>query len=140
MLKEKAPKNFLVGTQHGLEKIPLNKYWFKGNYVNSIKINAARNEYENFQVAVLPKIGKTLQNVTLSAEPLKSSDGKFSIPAKDIKIYRVGYVDTVPARYPSLYTGKWPDILLPNEPIKISGTDLGLFWVEIKIPKNAPGW
>ncbi|MCK5113760.1 MAG: DUF4091 domain-containing protein [Phycisphaerae bacterium] len=137
-LGAKAPKNFLVGIQHGLEKVPLNKYWFKGKYTNEINLTAARNEYENFQVAVLPEIGKTLDNVTLSAGPLKSADGKHRIAAANIRIYRVGYVKTVPAQYPSLYTGMWPDILLPNKPIKITGIDLGLFWVEIKVPKDAP--
>ncbi len=135
-LGAKTPKNFLIGLQNGLEKIPLNKYWFKGKYSNKINLSSAKNEYESFQVAVLPEIGKTLKNVQLLAQPLKLSGGNSTITAKNISVYRVGYVKTVSARYPSLYSGMWPDILLPNEPQKISGTDLGLFWVEIKVPKD----
>ena len=135
-LGTKAPENFIPGIQNGLEKIPLNKYWFKGKYTNTVSLNAAKNEYENFQVAVLPNIGKTLNNVQLSAQALVSPDKKHVIAAKNIRIYRVGYVKTIPARYPSLYTGMWPDILFPNSPQKISGTDLGLFWVEVKVPKD----
>ena len=130
------PKNFIIGLQHGLEKIPLRKYWFKGQYTNEITLSSAKNEYENFQVAVIPEIGKTLKEVILSANPLVHNKGKHTIPAENITIYRVGYVETNPAQYPSLYTGMWPDILLPNAPIEISGTDSGLFWVEIKVPKN----
>ncbi|HIJ73605.1 MAG TPA: DUF4091 domain-containing protein [Candidatus Hydrogenedentes bacterium] len=137
-LGEKTPQNFLVGLQHGLEKVPLNKYWFKGEYANEIRLAAAKNEYENFQVAVLPEIGKALHDVSLSAGPLDSTAGKGAIPAENIHIYRVGYVKTNPSRYPVLYTGMWPDILLPNDSIELSGTDLGLFWVEIKVPKDAP--
>ena len=136
LLGDKAPENFIIGVQNGLEKIPLNKYWFKGKYINTVSLNAAKNEYENFQVAVLPNIGKTLNNVQLSAQALVSPDKKHVIAAKNIRIYRVGYVKTTPARYPSLYTGMWPDILFPNGPQKVSGTDLGLFWVEVKVPKD----
>jgi len=132
-----TPKNFLLGLQHGLEKVPLNKYWFKGKYTNEITLTAAKNEYENFQVAVLPEIGKTLKNVSLSAQPLKLEGGKGTIPKENIRVYRVKYVKTVSSRYPSLYTGMWPDILLPNGSLKITGTDLGLFWVEIKVPKDS---
>ena len=139
-LGEQAPKNFIVGTQHGLEKVPQNKYWFKGKYATSVSVAAARNEYENFQVAVLPDIGKSLGRVALVAGDLRLQAGGRVISRRNVKIYRVGYVKTVPARYPALYTGMWPDSLLPNAPMKISGTDLGLFWIEIKVPQDVtPG-
>ncbi|MHC4122767.1 MAG: DUF4091 domain-containing protein [Planctomycetota bacterium] len=134
---QRAPENFIVGVQHGLEKIPRNKYWFKGKYTNKVHIEAAANEYENFQVAILPDVGKELKKVTLTASAISAGDGKTVIPASNIKIYRVGYVETVPVRYPSLYRGKWPDYLSSNGPMKISGTDLGLFWVEVKVPADA---
>ena len=52
----------------------------------------------------------------------------------------MGYVETVPPQYPSLYSALWPDVLLPNGPLAIAGTDLGLFWVEVKVPRDAaPG-
>ena len=140
LLEPNAPTNFILGIQHGLEKVPLNKYWFKGRYTNRVTLSAARNEYENLQIAVLPDIGTTLQHVSLSAGPLRSTSGTGVITPEHIRIYRVGYVTTVPARYPTLYTGSWPDILLDNGPVSVSGTDLGLFWVELKVPTHAaPG-
>jgi hypothetical protein len=134
-----APKGFVVGIQHGLEKVPQNKYWFKGRYSNEAVLEAAQNEYESFQVAVLPETGKSLAQVTLAAGALQDSAGH-TIPADALRIYRVAYVRTVRAAYPSLYTGRWPDGLLPNGPMAVRGTDLGLFWVEVKVPKDArPG-
>ena len=136
-LGPQAPQNFVVGIQHGLEKVPRNKYWFKGVYGSSASIEAARNEYESFQVAVLPDIGKSCRNVTLTAEDLRLDGGTAVISRENVKIYRVGYVDTKPVRYPTLYTGAWPDPLLPNGPLEISGSDLGLFWIEVHVPRDA---
>ena len=139
-LEEKSPKNFLVGIQHGLEKVPLNKYWFKGKYNTFVTIKAACNEYENFQVAVLPKIGKELSSVSLSKGDLLNEDKKHIISKDNMTIYRVVHAKTAQARYPAPYKGAWPDLLLPNAHISVKGTDLGLFWVEVKVPKNAfPG-
>jgi hypothetical protein len=138
-LGAQAPKHFMLGTQHALEKVPKTKYWFKGQYGVSVSIDAARNEHESVQIVVLPDIGKRLTGVTLAAADLHSDKGAV-IPAQQITIYRVGYVQTQPARYPALYSGWWPDSLLPNAPIDIGGTDLGLFWVDVRVPRNAaPG-
>jgi hypothetical protein len=134
-----APKGFVVGIQHGLEKVPQNKYWFKGRYSNEAVLEAAQNEYESFQVAVLPEMGKSLAQVTLAPAALQDADGHV-IPAEAVRIYRVAFVRTVRASYPSLYTGPWPDGLLSNGPLTVRGTNLGLFWVEVKVPKDAqPG-
>lgn len=138
-LGARAPKDFMVGTQHALEKVPKNKYWFKGRYGARVSIEAAGNESESVQIAVLPDIGKPLTGVTLTAGDLRSEE-RAVIPARQITIYRVGYVQTQPARYPTLYTGWWPDSLLRNAPMDIGGTDLGLFWVDVKVPRDAtPG-
>jgi hypothetical protein len=138
-LGAQASKDFLVGTQHSLEKIPKNKYWFKGQYGVSVSIEAARNESESVQIAVLPDIGKRLTGVKLAAGDLRSDQGAV-IAARQVTIYRVGYIQTPPVGYPVLYAGWWPDCLLPNAPLDIEGTDLGLFWVDVKIPRDAaPG-
>ena len=139
-LGPQAPHGFIVGTVHSLEKVPRNKYWFKGRYGTSMSLEAARNEYESFQVAVLPDVGRTCRRVTLTAEDLQLDGGQATIPRGQVTIYRVGYVQTNRARYPSLYTGPWPDPLLPNGALEITGSDLGLFWVEVHVPRNAaPG-
>ena len=89
---------------------------------------------------MLPDVGKRLDRVSLAPHDLRRVDGAGVLSAGTIRVYRVGYVRTVPARYPVLYTGLWPDRLMPNEPVAVAGTDLGLFWVEIKVPRDAaPG-
>ena len=45
-LGDKAPQNFVIGIQHSLEKVPLNKYWFKGRFTTRVALSAARNEYD----------------------------------------------------------------------------------------------
>jgi hypothetical protein len=137
---DKAPSDFVVGIQHGLEKTPRNKYWFKGRYASAVSLEAARNEFESFQVAVLPAVGRTCRSAAVHAGDLRLRGGEGTIARDQVKIYRVGYVETKPAAYPSLYRGPWPDPLLPNGPLKITENDLGLFWVEIHVPRSAaPG-
>lgn len=137
-LGDAAPKSYLVGIQHAVEKVPANKYWFKGEYTATVELSAARNETESFQVAVLPMMGKELEKVALTAGPLAQVGGEAAIPPENVTLYRVGYVETARAGYAVLWTGLWPDPLWPNAPISIKGTDLGLFWVDVKVPKDAP--
>jgi len=137
LFRGEGPEDFMLGTQHGLEKIPRNKYWFKGNYGNQIHLSAARNESESFQVAVMPDVGRTLRRVTLAPGPLRQEKGAGVIPVEALTIYRVGYGETVPAQYPVPYAGAWPDVLLPNAPMAIGGLDPGLFWVDVKVPRDA---
>ena len=99
-LGAQAPRDFIVGTQHSLDKVPRNKYWFKGDYGVSVSMDAARNECESVQIAVLPDIGQRLTGATLSAGDLRSEQGGV-ISAAHFTIYRVGYVETQPARYPT---------------------------------------
>jgi hypothetical protein len=91
-LGAQAPEKFMVGIQNSLEKTPANKYAFKGEYTNTVKISAARNEYESFQIAAIPYMGKELKEVTVKAGPLKRSDGKGVIEESNINIYCVGRV------------------------------------------------
>ena len=137
----KAPKNFMTGIQTALIKVPLNKYWFKGKYTNKVKLSAAKNEYESFQVAAIPFMGKELKKVELMPGSLKEVNGKTLIPADAVKIYRVGRIKTLSPYYPNAMSKNlWPDPLETNIPQSALRTDLALFWVQVKIPKNTkPG-
>lgn len=136
-----APKNFMVGIQNSLEKIPINKYWFKGEYTNETKLSGARNEYESFQLAVIPYMGKELKSITVKANSLNQSNGKGVINKENVNIYRVGRVKIINSICPAAMSDQqWPDPLLPNQAQKAQKMDLALFWIEIKIPKTAsPG-
>lgn len=141
ILGNAAPSNFMVGVQNSLDKIPLNKYAFKGKYANTVKISAARNEYEAFQIAVIPYMGKELQDVTLKAGELKQAGGNAVIGTSSINIYSVGRVKILNSICPAAMSEQlWPDPLLPNNSQSAKKMDLALFWIEIKVPKDAlPG-
>ena len=137
LLGPNAPKSFMTGIQTSLVKTPLNKYWFKGKYTNKVKLSAAKNEYESFQLAVIPFMGKKLKKVALSSGSLKEVAGKTLIPADAIKIYHVGRIKTVEPYYPNrMFDNLWPDPLEPNTPQAASKTDIALFWIQVKVPKN----
>lgn len=135
-LGKDAPADFMVGIQNSLDKVPLNKYAFKGNYTNAVKLSAAKNECESFQVAAIPYMGKELEKVTLSAGELKGKDG--IIDPSCITIYREGRVKALDSVCPGAMSDQlWPDPLLENGAMSAKKTDLALFWVEIKVPKDA---
>jgi hypothetical protein len=133
-----GPAEYVVGWQDGLTKIFKPKYWFRGSIDPTASLICARGEHENLQIAVLPDVGKAIKGVRLGISDLKSADGV--IPASSVSIYRVGYVKNVPPAYPVELVGYWPDPLLPNAPIDVTGADLGLFWVDVGVPESAkPG-
>lgn len=132
-----APSKFMVGVQNSLEKTALDKYWFKGEYRNEVRLAAAANEYESFQVAAIPYMGKELESVVLAPCALNAADGS-SIGPEAMTVYVVGRVlskDSPDAWRMS--GGLWPDPLLPNGVQQAKGLDLALFWVEVKVPKDA---
>ncbi len=140
-LGPRAPEKFMIGIQNSLDKTPANKYAFKGNYTDRVKITAARNEYESFQVAVIPYMGKELNEVTIKAGQLKQSGGTGVIGDSNMNIYCVGRVKIINSIRPAAMSDQlWPDPLLPNKAISAKKMDLALFWIEIKVPADAvPG-
>ncbi len=127
-----------------------------------VKICAARNEYEPFQIIVRGE-GETLEAVTLEASPLKSSRGDV-IETSRLTFFREHYVYI---RRPSdgcqTSPGLYPDALIPFVS-PIDGRDLKLkdaesnqpgakydatpctiypgfnqpFWVDVFVPAKAP--
>ena len=130
-----APLSYAVGIETSLRKVFRNKWWFKGEITDTVRLSACRNEVESFQIAVIPKMGKELENVTVTWDGLK---GPGEIPKKNITIYRVLFVKTLPAQYPTKHTGYWPDALMPLKPFSVKGLDLGLLWCDVRVPKDAP--
>ncbi len=131
-----GPAEYVLGYETGLTKVFRNKYWFRGKLGSEAGLVCAGNEHENLQIAVIPDMGKSLRGVTLAVGDLVGP--KSSIPADSIKIYRVGYVKTHASAYPVAHVGYWPDPLLPNSSIDVSGTDLGLFWLDVHVPAHTP--
>jgi len=132
--------DYVLGVETPLRKTFQNKYWFKGKTAGSVQLAAARNEWEQFQLAILPKTGFTLKDIRVAASALTLTGGAATIPASEVRLWRVGFVKTRPVSYPVRYTGEWPDVLGPLEPFELKGLDLGLIWCEIHVPADAqPG-
>jgi hypothetical protein len=129
-----GPAEYVLGSETGLTKVFRTKYWFRGEFGSGANLVCAGNEHENLQIAVIPDMGNSLTGVKLEVSALVGP--KSTIPADSIKVYRVGYVKTYASAYPVSHVGYWPDPLLPNAPLNISGTDLGLFWLDVYVPPN----
>jgi len=77
-----------------------------------VRISAARNEYEPFQVIVRAE-GETLERVTLEASPLESSTGA-TIESTCITFFREHYVYLRrPSHRCTTSPGLYPDALIP---------------------------
>lgn len=121
--------DFVLGIKHNLEKIFRNKYWFRGKIVNSGNGSTVKPVWTvtgataSFQVAVLPKTGASNDRYCISVSAPVSSE-----------IHRVEYVKLASCNYPRFAVEYWPDPLVPEIFADISGTDLAVFLVELKIP------
>lgn len=84
-------------------------------------VELARNEYETLQVVIVPQLVST-SDLRISCSGLKHEDGEAAIPAEDIEINPVGYVETAPPEYiwPVNTSRDHPDVLLPDGPVSLS--------------------
>jgi hypothetical protein len=100
-------------------------------------IEAARNEYEAAQVVVRP--ARDLKGLTATASDLAGPRGA-TIPAADVTIDEVAYVNI---RIPTDSTGCegwWPDPLPPlKEPIDLAAGRNQPLWITAHVPKDVPG-
>ncbi len=157
--EDPATMQFAVGVETSLRKVFQPKLWFKGDLQPSVTLYAARGEYESFQAVVCP-IAETeralaklspeaaqgdgaltphavkIDAVTLS--PLEHESQTFRITGDDVRIYRVGYVPTLPVQYPVRHVGQWPDPLLPFAPFTVANPQCQPLWVDIHVPREAP--
>ena len=100
---------------------------------NSIKINAAKNEYESFQVIISNKGDKILEINNIDVSDLKSSSKNASlISKKNIEFFYVGYVNE-----------EYPDVLFPanvdkyrNEFREIAKGENSNLWITIYVPPD----
>ena len=104
---------------------------------DQIEISLARNEYESFQLAVLP-FGKDLSNLKVEVSDLRSKEGS-TIPKSRIETSLVDYnlIDWQ-AAYVAEYKGWHPDPLIPvTNTIKIDGKDVCRpLWITIYAPEG----
>lgn len=127
-------QGFRVAIGHSLQKVRRSGPVTEGVIAREVKLAAARDETESFQLVVIPT-GRALAGVTVTASPLRGAQG-----AVPVSWHRVGYVETAPPGYPTEYVGWWPDPLLPPEPFDVRAGQRQPIWLDAAVPPDArPG-
>ncbi|HZA52522.1 MAG TPA: glycoside hydrolase domain-containing protein, partial [Myxococcaceae bacterium] len=93
-------------------------------------LRAARNEFAPFQIVVEGgSAGRS--SVSASASPLVGPSG--TLPALQVRLYRVGYLNLTTPSNDEGGTGRWPDPLIPDVD-EVVGEKRNAF------PFNVPAW
>jgi len=96
----------------------------------TVRIYAARNEYESAQVVVRAG-SRPLENVSVGVTDLVGPHGR-RIRAHDIGLYRVAYI-----HLPAL-DADYPDPLPPLAPFSVPPDTNQPVWITVYVPKGAP--
>jgi len=130
----KTESDFGVALTHSIIKLRKDAL-FPLPVTDKIEISLAGNEYESFQLAILP-FGKEIGNLKVNISDLKGNNSNI-IPKDRIEISLVDYnkIDWQ-ADYVTEYKGWHPDPLIPlKSGIRISGKDIsGPLWITIYAP------
>ncbi len=133
---ETGADGFVIALESPMRKVFLELGRFSSPFGTHYSLEAARNEYESFQVIVVP-FEKALSRVRCRVlSPLTGPNGA-RIP---LSVRLVGYVNCRRPSYTVPHTGWWPDPLLDMVP-EVARAPLGevlTFWVTAHVPENAP--
>lgn len=107
-------------------------------FEDRVQLSAARNEFESFQLAVFNGAGE-LPHVRFDLSELSNPDGH-RLGGNAVSWRVIGYVPTKKPYYPVKRVGRWPDPLLPAQPVTIAPHSVQPFWFTIFIaPETTPG-
>jgi len=131
--------DYQIGIESSMKKIFLDET-FKGEIKDNVEISLAKNEYESFQLVIIPN-GKDLKGVKVSITDLTKEDGSAKISKENLKINVVGYVNVKKgAPYYVERIGWYPDVLLPNMSFDVTQNEVQPIWITVYAPKTAlPG-
>lgn len=105
-------------------------------------LSMAANEYESIQLVLVP-LWKDLEGVRVSAGDLAHSSGAGVLPAADISVYRVDYVEIGPPEYDWNVEklGYYPDVLYPENTTSVPASqDAQPFFLTVRSrPSTPPG-
>lgn len=129
---------FVLGLTHDLVKVWPNKYWFRGETfctgdpevpTAAQELWAAAGEIVSFQIAILPRPAAPEGTFRVAVEA--QTESGTPLPTT---VFREVFVQTARPAYPRFESERWPDPLIPAEAITVSGTDAGVFWIDVAIP------
>ncbi len=133
----KEVSSFGIASTHAVIKVKADKP-FPGTWNNIYNFSAARNEYESFQLVVMP-FGDDIKNLKIGLSDLVNVDGS-RIPSKNINVSLVDYnwIDWQAAYVAD--KGWHPDPLIPaKEPITVPGSIICQpFWITVYVPPDTP--
>ena len=131
---------FRVVVAHSLEKIRRTGPPLEAPPTDCVRIEAARDETESFQLVVIP-VGETLEGMSVEAPPLEMKTGARSLGTVPVFWHPVAYVETgTPRGYTPEYVGWWPDVLMPPGPFDAAAGERQPLWFKVCVPPDAaPG-
>ncbi|MCK4649558.1 DUF4091 domain-containing protein, partial [bacterium] len=120
--------------QFGQEEIK-----FKGTYGKEVNLSVCRNEYEGFQLVIIP-FEKDIKGINFTCTDLLNKKTGEKILAENIEVFLVGYISTAgrKTKYKTRYLGDWPDPLLSYKPFDIRKNEVQPVWVNVYVPPGMP--
>ena len=102
----------------------------------NVRLNAARNETESFQLAVAPYM-KDVSAVSVSASSLRNQAGDL-IPVDQIDCDLVAFTETTnEPGYDVEYVGWWPDpIIADPKPVDVKLGEVQTWWIRVNVPAD----
>lgn len=131
-------REYAVGFAGSLEKVFPRREDFRGSLAREVRVCAAKNEYESFQLVVIPGAAG-LRGVGVVTGDLARRSGGGTIARDNISIRRVGYVTTRAPYYNVPRVGAWPDPLLRCDGggVDVAEGRVQPFWVSVRVPADA---
>ena len=105
-----------------------------------VRVALAQGESESFQLAIRPKEGTDLSDVSVSLNDLVASGSGERIPASAISVYTQQYQHISVSSHFEGPTGYWPDALIPFKPFDARGGVTTPLWFTLSVDETtAPG-
>jgi len=138
------PQPYRVWTENAMVRIMPNALPSGGGAVPQATISLARNEYESFQLAVLPAPGVALRNIAVDPPVLRRVGDGAALPPSAFCWYQEGYVrmdQLIPhPADPTAAAGWWPDALLPVDTLNVKPGFTQALWCTVHASADAlPG-
>ncbi len=132
--------DYLVGTASSLTRISGRHegFGFPGPLSREVALEAARNEFESFQVVLLAP-GRALAGFRIEASDLVAEGGSQRIESQNLRFFEQieQFIQPSPGTAQS-QVGWLPDALIPVEkPFPLSAGEVKPIWVSLKVPADA---
>jgi len=129
-------RGFVLAAESPMKKVFLEAGRFRSPFRSEYALEAARNEYESFQVIVFP-VQHELRNVRCRIVSPLAGPGGARVSAT---VRLVGYVFCKQPSYEVPHTGWWPDPLLDftDTVERVPFGEVAVFWITVHVPEDAP--